>query len=233
MASRPIFFPKETGNTLVSVEAVEFEWFPGMSLSQKQKSIQSLHRAAQENVSARKYLEVSSKSEDDIGTKLSAFNLKYTNKTDACFSVECLYQSSKVFEQGGPFRDLLKGSSLDAKRDVRLKESGNLKHFLSQTGLQWSLEPKTAFYDWTYINVLAKNKDLHEPIMKYDGFTDIEYNPKKSINCQAYSVALFTALYKRGLLSQALETPEKFKDTILKFKIVNANEDQHVSPRLI
>lgn len=46
------------------------------------------------------------------------------------FSVETAFQGSKVFEKGGPYVDLLNGTSRDAKKDMRLKESGNLIEFL-------------------------------------------------------------------------------------------------------
>jgi len=48
----------------------------------------------------------------------------------------------------------------------------------------------------------------------YSGFTDIEFNPKKSINCQAYSVALYVSLEKSGLLKDALTTPEDFLEVV-------------------
>ena len=233
MASRPIFSPCSSGDSLVVTEFIEFKWFPGMAESQKQKSIQSLHQAARDQANIKDCLEISSKSELAVGKHLSAFNLAYTNNSDLSYSVECLYQSSKVFDQGGPYRDIMLKSSLDAKRDPRLKNSGSLKHFVSQNGDKWALEPKTAFYDWTYINVLAKNQVLYESIMTYDCFTDIEFNPKKSINCQAYSVALFLSLHKRNLLNEALRSPTAFLNLVGEFVIVNANEDQQLNPRLI
>jgi type I restriction enzyme M protein len=46
--------------------------------------------------------------------------------------------------------------------------------------------------------------------MEYDSFTDIEFNPEKSINCQAKSCALFVSLHREGYLTQALNSPEDF-----------------------
>ena len=46
--------------------------------------------------------------------------------------------------------------------------------------------------------------------MKYWGFTDIEFNPQRSINCQARSAALFLSLMKRGELDEALQSPSAF-----------------------
>ena len=44
----------------------------------------------------------------------------------------------------------------------------------------------------------------------YAGFTDIEFNPRRSINCQARSAALFLSLMKRGALDAALQSPSSF-----------------------
>jgi hypothetical protein len=73
------------------------------------------------------------------------------------------------------------------------------------------LEPKTLFYDWIYINALNKKPNLYKKIINYNAFTDIEFNPERSINCQAKSVALFIALYKQGVLNEALSNIELFK----------------------
>ena len=56
--------------------------------------------------------------------------------------------------------------------------------------------PPTFFYDWLYINALIKNENLIKQVLKYDCFSDIEFNEKKLINCQAYSVALFVSMKK-------------------------------------
>ena len=105
MANRPVYMPKLDSIGVV-VKDVDFTWFPGMSKSQKQKSIQSLHKAANE-LGMSTILEISSKSEEDIGVSLSAFNLMIKTKQSKSFSVETAFQSSKVFEKGGPYIDLL------------------------------------------------------------------------------------------------------------------------------
>ena len=53
-------------------------------------------------------------------------------------------------------------------------------------------------------------------------FSDIEFNPDKSINCQAYSVALFCALYKRGILRDVLSSQQDFLTIYQDFKVKNA-----------
>ncbi len=209
MASRPVYIPKSKGVIGVTEKLIEFKWFPGMAVVQKQKSIDSLHEAAI-NSGISSLLEISSKSKSELGVNLSAFNLNIkTKKNKNIFSVETAFQGSKVFEKGGPYTDLLEGTSRDAKKDIRLKESGNLIGFRF-FGKDFPLKPRTFFYDWLYINALNKDEYLREEVLNYNAFTDIEFNPKKSINCQAYSVALFISLEKSGLLKDALTTPDDF-----------------------
>lgn len=233
MATRPIFLPQKVGDLLVRTEFVDFDWSPGMAVTQKQKSISSLHAAAINNDLCAHPLEISSKSENPLGVSLSAFNLKgSTRKRDQVFTVETLYQSSKVFERGGPYRDLLGASSRDAKKDDRIRESGRLIGF-NLFGEKWPLEPKTAFYDWVYLNTLAKNDHLADELGQYDAFTDIEFNPKKSINCQAYSVALFRALTMRSLISDILGNRVAYFDIIGDRPVSNAVENTQSQSRLL
>lgn len=210
MANRPVFMPKLDSDSFgVVTKDVEFKWFPGMSKSQKQKSVLSLHDASHE-LGISPILEISSKSELDLGVNLSAFNLLITTKKkNKSFTVETAFQSSKIFESGGPYTDLLDGTSLQAKKDMRLRESGNLVGF-NFFNKDFPLKPRTYFYDWLYINALHQNKELSDEIMKYRGFTDIEFNPKKSINCQAYSAALYVSLRSLGVINEALTSPEAF-----------------------
>lgn len=186
-----------------------FQWHPGMSKSQKQKSIHELHSVAH-SLGFNRVLEISSKSENELGIKLSAFNLLIeTKKNKRVFTVETAFQGSKVFSRGGPYKDLFGMDSLSAKRDIRLKESGSLIGF-EFFGKSFPTEPRTYFYDWIYINALVQNEKLAEEVLSYDAFTDIEFNPKKSINCQAHAVAIFISLSRRGMLKEALSSPEDF-----------------------
>ena len=51
-----------------------------------------------------------------------------------------------------------------------------------------------------YFIALNQNKVLTKEILEYQAFTDIEFNPQKSLNCQAYSAALYSAMIKNKLL---------------------------------
>jgi hypothetical protein len=138
-------------------------------------------------------LEISSKSPEPLGVSLSAFNLRFEIAPGNIVSVESAFQGSKVFGNGGPFSDLYQRSSRDAKTDPRLRNSGNLKAF-NLLGEAFPLQPLTAFYDWLYIRALIANRDLSSELLIYRGFSDIAFNPERSINCQARSAALFVAL---------------------------------------
>ena len=209
MAKRPIFVPILDGKRFVLERYIEFQWHSGFAKSQKQKSIRSLHDMALRDYGVQNPVEVSSKSEDPLGVALSSFNLTFETTRGRRLTVEAAFQGSKVFERGGPFTDIFAMRPIDAKRDPRLRESGRLTGFRLYNR-EWELEPKTAFYDWLYINALLKNPELANEVTDRDGFTDIEFNPEKSINCQARSVALFCALFHNDKLSFALENRDNF-----------------------
>lgn len=191
MAVRQVFIPIQDCIG-VKIHDINFEYFYGASIQQKQKSIKSLHEACK-SMGSFNVLEVSSKSENPLGVSLSAFNLSTTSLIlKQKFTVEQAFQSSKVFESGGPYIDLLYKASRKAKTDFRLKSSGNILYF-KFFGKKYEKNPPTLFYDWLYINVLLKNELLVKKLVNYDAFTDIEFG-KKSINCQAYTVALFKSL---------------------------------------
>jgi hypothetical protein len=203
-----------------------------MAVSQKHKSIDSLHGAATKVPGIDRILEVSSKSKEELGVALSAFNLTFTTqKYSRTFSVECAYQGSKVFERGGPFVDLFDMTSREAKKDERIRESGRLTGFLF-FGQRWELEPQTAFYDWLYINALKKKDGVADQLARYSAFSDIEFNPERSINCQAYSVALFMSLHERKLLDEATSSKDAFLKIVSKAPVSNARQDETVQTGL-
>lgn len=203
MAQRPIYVPSTDGVSLVRELPIEFKWYAGLSVSQKQKSIRSLHDAAESRLGDGEVLEISSKSESDFGRRLSAFTLRFSLRGGQPCTVECAFQGSKVFRDGGPYSELFGLDSRAAKKDERIRSSGGLVAFQFE-GERWPLDPKTCFYDWIYITALHQDQDLREAVLGYAAFSDIEFNPQKSINCQAQSAARYVALHRRGLLEQAL-----------------------------
>lgn len=109
--------------------------------------------------------------------------------------------------------DLREKSPRDAKKDSRLFESGKLIRF--ELGeLTFETEPKTYFYNWLYINALAKDHELSKAVLQYDAFTDIEFNPQRSINCQAEAAAVYKGLFLAGKLAEALRDKESFREVV-------------------
>ena len=187
---------------MVSEVSVDFEWNPGMAPSQKRKNIKALHTAAKSHDLDR-LLEISSKSEDEVGRRLSAFSLKLSIG-DKSIPLECAYQGSKVFRNGGPFTDLFTMLPVNAKQDPRLRTSGDLIG-LEFMGTNFPLSPKNAFYDWLYIRALLPHQVWISANISFQGYTDIEFNPVKSINCQARAFAELVALSHKGQLARAGE----------------------------
>ncbi len=201
MAERPVFITRGA-KPYSDTCSISFTWHAGMSVAQKQRSIASLHEAFSARFPSRRVLEISSKSPLPLGVALSAFNLrKYVPSLGRSVPVECVFQGGKVFTGGGPYTDLLTATSREAKCDHRIRESGALRAF-SYEGDEYPLTPTTAFYNWLYINTLIENEKLAEQLVTYDSFTDIEFNPEKSRNCQAAAAAMFVSLHRAGLLDQ-------------------------------
>lgn len=202
MANRIAFLPTKPDDQDLYIERlVSFVWVPGMAVSQGKKSVANLHAAAKEQLGVTEILEISTRSPKHLGILLSAFNLEILVNSQKV-PVEVAYQSSKVFENGGPYLDLLNVSSLNAKQDLRLKNSGEMTGFRFE-GLEWPLKDNPNFYDYLYIRGLLdyeKSVDL----AKFQMFTDIAFSQnklqqsmKKAFNCQARSAAIYSTLQKR------------------------------------
>lgn len=224
MAHRPVFIPVLDGLYLVREMDISFTWHAGMAPSQKRKNVQELHQAA-----ARKglcpLLEVSTKSEEKLGQRLSAFNLQ-VRFSDLEIPFESAYQGSKVFREGGPYTDLYDLAPGEAKRDPRLYQSGPLTGF-SFYDIHFPLTPKTAFYDWLYLHSLFPHREfLKERLSQYIGFTDIEFNPEKSINCQARACAIFVSLEVKGALDDCMDSFDTFVEYLAPDEIERTRERQ-------
>lgn len=213
MAERPIFVPCPDDPQLVREVFLQIAWHSGFAPIQKAKNIDALHKAA----CAAGYcnvLEVSTKSDKKRGQHLSAFHLRVQTREHGLVPLECVFQGSKVFERGGPFLDLYQLEPREAKRDARLKDSGALVRFRFED-VDFPLEPKSVFYDWLYLRCIYPHRGWAQKLFEYGGFSDIEFSPYRSINCQARSIALFLSLMKRDQLDEAMRTPEAFIQLLL------------------
>lgn len=191
--------------SVVEEQYIDFNFVKGLSFEQKVKCANSLAQAIKERYPNLKHLEVSTKSSNELGKQLSAFNLKY-----GPYSVESVFQSSKVFEGGVRFNFLIDYKPIDAKKYVKENRQGNLIKF-SFDGVDYPIDPKSAFYDWIYINALDKSKYASE-VLEYDVFSDIEFNDKKSINCQARAVALYVSICRSNKKEYYLSSFDNFKE---------------------
>lgn len=220
MINRPCFYVKEENNKISFEEVnIRFEYVNGKSSEDKKKSIINFHNAIKQVIADSRPLEVSTKSNLEIGRKLSAFNLKLKLE-DNSYSIENIYQSSKVFEKGGPYIDLLSKSPYEVKKDIRLYSSGKIVHFNLNNSI-FSNVPRTFFYDYIFIKALSEMTNL-EKLLNFNIFTDIEYNPRKSSSCQARTVAMFIVLSKQNNINRFLSDRsfalQIYKDNYINFE---------------
>ncbi len=212
MAERPVFTTTDQSPYYAQIDT-QFRYFSGFSVTQKQRSVESLHAAFLQSHPKARPLEISTKSADPVGAALSAFHLKVRLASGAERPLEAVFQGAKVFEGGGPYEDLLERSARDAKTDPRLQTSGKLVSFRLE-GRDFDTEPRTFFYDWLYVSAVAAQPRLLDRIVGFDAFTDIEFNPKRSVNCQARSAAILVSLARKGMLKEALASPDAFLHTV-------------------
>ena len=215
MTTRCAFFPNEFGD-FFEEKLVEFKYEIGLAPSQRFKSAANLRNAAIEQFPEQRGLEVSRYSDNPLGAAMSAFNLLIDVSGRGQIAIENLFQSSKVFEKGGPYKDLLMVSPFDAKKDPRIKNSGNLLEFRFNEET-WPLESGTDFYDFYYSRALIQNPKLFHELLSYDYFTDIAcnktalgYQKGKTFSTQARSCAIAVGLSRAKLLEQAMSSQETY-----------------------
>ena len=162
---------------------------------------------------------MSTKSTERLGHELSAFNLTIDiNGEPDPVPVEHAYQGSKVFHDKGPFPELFRyPGGREVKRFIR--DLGNPPPTgFEFSGEEWGLKPRTAFYDWLYLKGLHRlavdDYDLDAKLGNFDAFTDIEFNPRRSVNCQARSCALYVALSRQNILGDALGDKRSFVEVL-------------------
>lgn len=211
MAKRFVYFNNNKGEFLK--EEIEFEWVPGMALSQKQKCSISLREAIHKRFPNLKVLEVSSASENPLGIKLSAFNLKLKT-SEGSYTVEQIFQAAKVFKRAGRQSKLLGAKSKDAKINNRKVQENDELIAFEIFGKAFPTKPKTFFYNYIYVNALFRHEELNKTLLNYDAFTDIRFDPKKQVNCQAEACSIYRSLKVRGLLERAIKSPDNFLEIV-------------------
>lgn len=258
MAQRPYF---KADKTMVLEYGISFEFHNGFAPSQKEKSRHSMHSKLKEKYPNAKILEVSTKSDREIGKKLSAFNLKLDNRP-----FECIFQEAKCFKMQGLIKNtediidrlefsddkyvwekiqINKAKELEnfienkyGKDDYYIKilpkddnprelravlkafmqanKNITLSHFYykgEEFELHIDFKFKSFFYDFLYFRALRENLNENEikEFLTFELFTDIEFNPKKSINCQARSCALYRFAFLNDKVDFYHKNKENFK----------------------
>ena len=213
MAKRLLFRPSNEFNEYVKETEIDFEWKSPYTYGKEatQRNLERLHSEIVNlcNIDYDDILEVSGACSLGLGKNLSAFNLGIEDKNHKGmykknkYTVESLYQGSKVFEDGGPHHELYTYASSAAKYKIREKQCGGIIGF-NYHGIEYPSEPKDAFYNWLYCTILCNesNKGLINSLInrkiEFFGFTDIFFNHKQQIACQARAIAIFMGMIKRG-----------------------------------
>ena len=185
---------------------VEFEYIKGMAFSQKQKNVLSFHSSIQKVFPGSRIIEISTKSQSPLGVKLSAFNLRLDG-----YPLECVFQSSKLFEGNVQFNHLLLEEPKVAKQYIHDNVFLRLIGFKYKDEM-FDLIPRTMFYDYIYISALIQNNMDVSDVVNYDIFTDIEFNEKKAYNCQARACAIYAHMLRHGNVEYYMSSKERFKE---------------------
>ena len=188
MAIRPIYISTNIPDTPFMKVDISFEWIKGMSYKQKCKRRDSMLKAIANmklyNIDS--VLEVSTKSNKELGVNLSALNLTIPLKSGKVKTVEEIYQASKI-----------------------LDSNNHIKEFRFHNTV-FEKDPYSMYYDYIYMLGLYMHKEYHEELSKYSIFTDIEFNPNKQLNTQARAAAIWNTLYRNNM-TKIIENQDEFK----------------------
>ncbi|TPR16283.1 DarT1-associated NADAR antitoxin family protein [Apilactobacillus timberlakei] len=209
MAQGTAFYVNHQNNYKKKILSYIWSNNPNKWLRNKQ-NIKHLHSMCSELFNDSNILEVSSYSNSKVGIAASAFNLKMKT-TKGIFTVEQLFQSSKNFKNHGTQEKLLDfNDPTEIKSCVRsLNNKDSIINFKLFDD-KYPIEPKTFFYNWIYCNALRQHPLLARHIIQYSIFTDINFNFKYGINCQAESCSIFAALCRKHQLKAALKDKNSF-----------------------
>ncbi|TPR15026.1 hypothetical protein DY052_06255 [Apilactobacillus timberlakei] len=213
MAIRDVFIVNKS-NDFVG-EQVKFDWYKSANKYQRKlMSVKNLHQAFYKYNDDVKMLEVSSASSEEIGKEASALNLAIKT-SHGYFTVEQLFQASKNYSVSGNHEELLNSKTgLEIKKSVRSCSKNEKLISFKLFGREYPLHPQTIFYNWLYCNALWQNPELAMKIVKYDAFTDINFNSQYGINSQAQACSIFTSLCRKLQLSCALKSFNDFRKVV-------------------
>ena len=216
MAIRPVFVPDTDPNhrQLVHEHEVDFHWLPGRSPEKKKANIAKLHAAAMRR-NLIHLLDVSSASDDPLGSQVCASSLAVEDDNSFLVPLKAVYHGSMVFTGGGPFTDLYRKQEDEIVGDERLTSSGKHAGFRFRD-LEWGLKSGTMFYDWLAIHAIHRYRKVRTEILRFEGFTEIDCRPRVETICHARSCALYAALAGKKLLGEVVGSQDLFIEILIK-----------------
>ena len=104
----------------------------------------------------------------------------------------------------------------------KYKERIKLNHFKYKNEifeLNSCKKSQTLFYDYIYFRAVQETLSQNEikQILHFDIFTDIEFNHKKSLNCQARSCALYHYVLRHDKIKHYLQCKNNFEKIYEKY----------------
>ena len=188
MARRMVFFVKDGK---VERKKIKFKGIPGKSEDVLNNNVKRLHSKL-----TQRALEVSRYSQDPLGIKMDRRALYIQPNYAGGIYLESFYQGSKIFENGGPHRHWVFLSPIDVLDDKRLENSGQIVRYWSLFEHEYWYESEH-YFDYHYIKACVRSLSKYdlEELLKYEVFTDIEYNPNKEDITPAIAAALLKLLY--------------------------------------
>lgn len=178
--------------------SVTFPWMNGSKHQNVQAVLDTFHDVYPD-VPA---LEVSLASSQPEGIHAAAMKLPlHRDGLEQEVPVGIVYEAAKVFENGGPYVDLLQCSRQKVQKDARLQHSGRcIGYRLEDTA--FPVEPYPyAFFNWLYGCALHQNPEKAEGLLKFGAFSDLELgSTKKDRNSPARAAAVYAGLAAAGKL---------------------------------
>lgn len=197
MAVRKVYLPLGEYPYVKEV-SVTFPWASGSKHQNVQAVLDTFHDVYPE-VAA---LEVSLASSQPEGVAAAAMKLPLRLASlEQEVPVGIVYEASKVFENGGPYPELLQLSRQKVQKDPRLQQSGKCLGFRLE-GQDYPVEPHPyAFFNWIYGKALQQNPEKAEALLKFGAFSDLELgSSKKDRNSPARAAAVYAGLALAGKL---------------------------------
>ena len=165
------------------------------------------HHAASGPPANLRVLEISSRSDQPLGRRLSAMFLK---DPETGKPVESVYQAAKCYgAEGGPAGHVL-DNGFDAKRFDRERSRGARLRGFQHGEMFWPASTGTQFYDRLWMQS-ARAADVGR--VDYDAFTDVFHRRGQTFACQARSMAMMQGMIRAKVIDR-IDDPMAFSETM-------------------